>query len=173
VIVCRRWSVSTSFMLASLRVLHVDTFGRAGGLAAIEECRGCGRGLADTDSCASAAIASIAASSRSRTPSAASSDWCAARTLPRASRSQGPINKAGNTHARRLLVEADCHHRKRYRPGRTIRDRWELAPPAARARGDAGNRRLHARWVKFIDRKKKHSVGLDVCYEAEAADTRC
>ena len=71
------------------------------------------------------------------------------------SRVQGPITKTGNTHARRLLVEAAWHHRARYRPSKSLRDRWELAPPAARARGDAGNRRLHARWVSFIDRKKK------------------
>jgi len=50
------------------------------------------------------------------------------------------------------------HHRSRYRPGKTMRDRWELASPAARARGDLGNRRLHARWVNFIDRKKKNTV---------------
>jgi transposase len=74
------------------------------------------------------------------------------------SRVQGPITKAGNTHARRLLVEAAWHHRSRYRPGKTMRDRWELASPAARARGDLGNRRLHARWVNFIDRKKKNTV---------------
>ena len=40
-------------------------------------------------------------------------------------------------------------------PGKTMRDRWELAPPAARARGDAGNRRLHQRWVRFNERRKK------------------
>ena len=70
------------------------------------------------------------------------------------SRAQGPITKAGNTHARRLLVEAAWHHRARYAPGKTMRERWELAPPAARVRGDQGNRRLHARWVRFSDRKK-------------------
>jgi transposase len=59
------------------------------------------------------------------------------------SRVQGPITKTGNGHARRLLVEAAWHHRSRYRPGKTMRDRWELATPAARARGDLGNRRLH------------------------------
>jgi transposase len=72
-----------------------------------------------------------------------------------ASRSQGPITKTGNTHVRRLLVEAAWHHRARYAPGKTIRERWELAPPAARARGDAGNRRLHARWVTFNLRRKR------------------
>jgi transposase len=74
------------------------------------------------------------------------------------SRVQGSITKAGNSHARRLLVEAAWHHRARYQPGKTMRDRWELATPPARARGDLGNRRLHARWIRFIDRKKKDTV---------------
>jgi transposase len=71
------------------------------------------------------------------------------------SRAQGPITKTGNTHVRRLLIEAAWHHRAPYRPGKTMRDRWELASPAARARGDAGNRRLHARWVTFNLRHKR------------------
>jgi transposase len=74
------------------------------------------------------------------------------------SRVQGPITKTGNTHVRRLLVEAAWHHRPYYRPGKSLRDRWELATPAARARGDAGNRRLHARWLTFIERKKKATI---------------
>jgi transposase len=72
-----------------------------------------------------------------------------------ASRVQGSITKTGNTHARRLLVEAAWHHLPRYAPGPTMRRRWELAPPAARARGDAGNRRLHSRWVEFNLRHKR------------------
>ncbi len=72
-----------------------------------------------------------------------------------ASRVQGSITKTGNTHARRLLVEAAWHHRARYAPGKTMRDRWELAPPAARARGDLGNRRLHQRWISFNLRRKR------------------
>jgi transposase len=72
------------------------------------------------------------------------------------SRSQGSITKTGNTHARRLLVEAAWHHRRDYRaPGATMRTRWEQAPAAARARGHEGNRRLHHRWQVFNDRKKK------------------
>ena len=74
------------------------------------------------------------------------------------SRSQGPITKTGNGHARRLLVEAAWHHRPRYVAGKTMRDRWALAPAAARARGDEGNRRLHHRWVTFIDRRKRNTV---------------
>ncbi len=75
-----------------------------------------------------------------------------------ASRVQGSITKTGNTHLRRLLVEAAWHHRALYKPGKTMRDRWELASPAARARGDAGNRRLHARWDTFRDRRKRHVI---------------
>jgi hypothetical protein len=36
---------------------------------------------------------------------------------------------------------------------------WDLASPAARARGDEGNRRLYARWVRFNERRKRHVVG--------------
>jgi transposase len=74
------------------------------------------------------------------------------------SRSQGSITKTGNTHARRLLVEAAWHHRKPYRTSPTMRARWELAPPAARARGHAGNHRLHQRWLHFTERKKRPVV---------------
>ena len=70
-------------------------------------------------------------------------------------RQQGSITKTGNTHARRLLVEAAWHHRRPYRPTKTMRDRWDLAPAAARARGHAGNQRLHERWVRFNERKKR------------------
>jgi transposase len=75
-----------------------------------------------------------------------------------ASRVQGPITKTGNTHLRRLLVEAAWHHRPRYVIGKTMRDRWDLASSAARARGDAGNRRLHARWNTFRARRKRNVI---------------
>ena len=74
------------------------------------------------------------------------------------SRSLGPITKTGNGHARRLLVEAAWHHQHRYVPGKTIRDRWDLASPAARVRGDLGNRRLNKRWNEFKKRKKPSNV---------------
>ncbi len=71
-------------------------------------------------------------------------------------RSQGSITKAGNSHARRLLVEAAWHHRRTYRsPSATMRARWRLATPAATARGHAGNHRLHQRWQTFVARGKK------------------
>ena len=61
-----------------------------------------------------------------------------------ATRSQGAITKTGNGHARRLLIEAAWQHRRPYRPGVALRRRWDKAGPAARARGQQGNRRLHA-----------------------------
>ena len=73
-------------------------------------------------------------------------------------RSQGSITKTGNGHARRLLVEAAWHHRPAYRPGKTMQDRWALAPIAAQVRGDAGNRRLHRQWLRFIARKKRGTI---------------
>ena len=52
------------------------------------------------------------------------------------SRSQGSITKTGNSHARRLLVEAAWHHRKTYRhPGRV--DAAPLGAGARRRRGPA------------------------------------
>jgi transposase len=75
-----------------------------------------------------------------------------------ATRAQGGVTKTGNDHARRLLVEASWHHRPRYRPGRELRRRWEIASPGARARGQAANRRLHDRWLGFDERKKRPVV---------------
>ena len=72
-----------------------------------------------------------------------------------ASRVQGSVTKTGNTHARRLLVEAAWHHRRSYRPSAVLQARWNQASPAARARGDLGNRRLHDRWADFLRRRKR------------------
>jgi transposase len=76
-----------------------------------------------------------------------------------AQRWQGSITKTGNTHARRLLVEAAWHHRRAYRtPGPVMQTRWNRATPAAKARGHAGNHRLHQRWQGFITRRKEPVV---------------
>jgi transposase len=85
-----------------------------------------------------------------------------------ATRTQGGVTKTGNGHARRLLVEAAWHHRAPYRPGAVMRRRWDAAPPAARARGQAGNRRLHERWVRF-DQRKKRSVVANAAIARELA----
>lgn len=71
-------------------------------------------------------------------------------------RSQGGITKTGNTHARRLLIEAAWHHRRAYtHPSALMRSRWEAATPAARARGHAGNRHLHERWLVYLEHRKR------------------
>ncbi|ASL18800.1 IS110 family transposase [Mycobacterium sp. 050128] len=76
-----------------------------------------------------------------------------------ASRVQGSITKAGNAHVRRLLIEAAWHHRASYRnPGPTMRARWAKVDPALKARGHAGNRRLHQQWCRFNERKKNRVV---------------
>lgn len=74
------------------------------------------------------------------------------------SRSQGSITKTGNSHARRLLIEAAWHHRQPYRPGVELRRRWDAATPAARVRGQQANRRLHSRWCRFDARQKRPVV---------------
>lgn len=70
-------------------------------------------------------------------------------------RTQGGLTKTGNSHVRRLLIEAAWHHRKPYRPGWRLRRRWQAATPAARARGHQANRRLHSRWARFDQRQKR------------------
>ena len=74
------------------------------------------------------------------------------------SRRQGSITKAGNSHVRRLLVEAAWHHKPQYKVGKVLQARWDQAPPAARVRAHEGNQRLHRRWMTFSQRKKKHTV---------------
>jgi transposase len=76
------------------------------------------------------------------------------------SRSQGSITKAGNTHARRLLVEAAWHHRKPMPcgPSRTTRARRGAVSPAVRARARAADDRLHRRWLQLEARKKRPTI---------------
>ncbi|MGO4249865.1 transposase [Paenarthrobacter sp. RAF54_2] len=60
------------------------------------------------------------------------------------SRHQGPITKAGNTYARKLLIEAAWQHRRPYaRPGQRLMRQLDLVDPATRIRALEGNHRLH------------------------------
>ena len=74
------------------------------------------------------------------------------------SRRQAGITKTGNPHARRLLIEAAWHHKARYTVGAVLQARWDQAPAAARARGHAGNLRLHRRWTRYVAAHKKHTI---------------
>lgn len=89
------------------------------------------------------------------------------------SRAQGAVTKTGNKHARRLLVEAAWHHRSPYRPGAVLRRRWDLASAAARARGQAANRRLHRRWASFDQRKKRSVVANMAVARDEPSPVLC
>lgn len=69
------------------------------------------------------------------------------------------ITKAGNSHARRLLVEAAWHHKPQYSAtSPTLQTRWAMAPADAVARADAGNRRLHRQWDRFEARSKRRTI---------------
>jgi transposase len=74
------------------------------------------------------------------------------------SRSQGGVTKTGNSHVRRLLIEAAWHHRPPYRPSVRLQRRWSHAPGPVAAHAGKGNRRLHARWRAFDARGKRPVV---------------
>jgi transposase len=74
------------------------------------------------------------------------------------SRSQGGVTKTGNSHVRRLLIEAAWHHRPPYRPSTKLQRRWKRAPAAVAAHAAKGNRRLHSRWRSFDARRKRPVV---------------
>jgi transposase len=73
-------------------------------------------------------------------------------------RSLGAITKTGNTHARRLLVEAAWHQRRPLRASATLELRRKDQPAAVRARADQSTRRLHARWHALEGRGKRRTI---------------
>ncbi len=70
----------------------------------------------------------------------------------------GAITKTGNTHARRLLVEAAWHQRRPLRASATLERRRHGQPAAVRARADQSARRLHARWHALEGRGKRRTI---------------
>jgi transposase len=70
----------------------------------------------------------------------------------------GAITKTGNTHARRLLVEAAWHQRRPLRASTTLERRRQSQPAAVRARADQSARRLHQRWHALEGRGKKRTI---------------
>ena len=73
-------------------------------------------------------------------------------------RRQGAITKTGNAHARRLLVEAAWHHRRRPRASRELARRRESQSALVRERAAAAERRLYRRWRGFDARGKRSTV---------------
>jgi transposase len=70
----------------------------------------------------------------------------------------GSITKTGNTHARRLLVEAAWHQRWPLRESATLAGRRQGQPAAVRAQADRSARRLHQRWHALERRGKRRTV---------------
>jgi transposase len=73
-------------------------------------------------------------------------------------RRQGAITKAGNSHARRLLIEAAWHHRPPSRRSVTLERRRTGKPLAVRAQAERSGRRLHARWQALETRGKPRTI---------------
>ncbi|MEE8385427.1 MAG: IS110 family transposase [Dehalococcoidia bacterium] len=72
-------------------------------------------------------------------------------------RRRGSITKTGNSHARRLLVEAAWHYR--HRPGvRALRKRREGQPAEIIAIADKAQRRLHRRYRRMTEANKPAPV---------------
>ena len=70
----------------------------------------------------------------------------------------GGITKTGNTHARRLLVEAAWHQRRPLRPSIALERRRQGQPAAVRAQADRSARRLHHRWCALEGRGKRRTI---------------
>jgi len=70
----------------------------------------------------------------------------------------GGITKTGNTHARRLLVEAAWHQRRPLRTSAALERRRQGQPAAVRARAEKSARRLHARWHALESRGKRRTI---------------
>ena len=129
---------------------------------------GCLRGISTLTGFA-LAVESVTGRGSPVRPSARSSGWCPPSLPPASPAPRARSPRPATPTLARLLVEAAWHHAKPYRvPGKTMRDRWELAPPAARVRGHEGNRRLHQRWQRFNARKKRPAVA-DVAIARELA----
>lgn len=70
----------------------------------------------------------------------------------------GAITKTGNSHARRLLVEAAWHQRRPLRPSVALEKRRGNQPAAVRAQADRSARRLNQRWQALERRGKRRTI---------------
>jgi transposase len=73
-------------------------------------------------------------------------------------RRQGAITKTGNSHVRRLLIEAAWHQRSPSRRSITLERRRDGKPLAVQAQAERSARRLHARWHALEARGKPRSI---------------
>jgi transposase len=73
-------------------------------------------------------------------------------------RRQGAITKTGSGHARRLLVEAAWHYRKRPAIGKKLTERQDGQSPKAIAISWSAQRRLHRTWTRLEARAKRRTI---------------
>ncbi len=73
-------------------------------------------------------------------------------------RRQGAITKTGNSHVRRLLIEAAWHQRSPSRRSITLERRRAGKPLAVQAQAERSARRLHGRWHALEARGKPRSI---------------
>jgi transposase len=71
---------------------------------------------------------------------------------------RGAITKAGNSHVRRILVEAAWHYRHRPSLGPALRRRQTQQPPAIVAQAWTAQQRLHRRYRHLLGRGKRAPV---------------
>jgi transposase len=83
--------------------------------------------------------------------------------------SRGPITKAGNSHARRLLVEAAWHHRPPVRPSAVIARRRAGQRPEVAERAERAGMRLHHRWHQLERRRGLRSTVVATAVARELA----
>ena len=74
------------------------------------------------------------------------------------SRIQGPITKTGNSHLRRLLVEAAWHYRPRPRVGKALSERQHGQRAEAVAIAWSAQQRLYRTWNRLEARAKRRTI---------------
>jgi transposase len=73
---------------------------------------------------------------------------------------RGALTKAGNTHARRVLIEAAWHYRHRPAVGPALASRSQDPPPAVLAQAWRAQQRLHRRYRHLIGHGKRAPVAV-------------
>jgi transposase len=71
---------------------------------------------------------------------------------------RGAITKAGNGHARKLLIEAAWHARHKPAIPQALRQRRQGQPPEVVALADIAQQRLHRRYWRLVQRGKPTTV---------------
>jgi transposase len=75
-------------------------------------------------------------------------------------RRPGSITKAGNAHARRVMVEASWHYRHRPELQRSLRKRCEGQPAWVLAKAAAAQQRLNYKYRRLTSKGKKNTIAV-------------